>query len=128
MFSNNRRNKRLSVLAAVVLAALALFALRGFLPWGNGGATPSGASYEALIIVDGAPYRRIPLVSGAPRETFTVETGRGKNIITVENGAIAVVDADCPARVCVRQGPISRPGEVIACLPHRLLIEVREAP
>ena len=99
MFLNNRRNKRLSVLTAVVLAALALFALRGFLPWGNGDATPSGAAYEALVIVDGAPYRRIPLVSGAPRETFTVETARGKNIITVENGAIAVIDADCPARV-----------------------------
>lgn len=128
MFLNNRRNKRLSVLAAVVLAALALLAPRGFLPWENGDAVPGDAAYEALVIVDGATYRRIPLVSGAPRETFTVETAGGKNIIAVENGAIAVIDADCPARVCVRQGPISRPGEVIACLPHRLLIEVRNAP
>jgi hypothetical protein len=35
-----------------------------------------------------------------------------------------VADADCGALVCVRGGAKSLPGDMIACLPHRLVIKV----
>lgn len=118
---------------ALGLAAWAFFAPRGFLPWANGlfqeaetgGKTPSPR--VAVVTVDGAVWRTLPL-SAAERAVFTVKTPRGQNRIVLNGGTVAVEDADCPNRLCQKQGAISRPGEVIACLPHRLLIEVREAP
>ena len=33
-------------------------------------------------------------------------------------------EADCPDRLCVRQGAVSRVGESIICLPHELVVTV----
>ena len=32
--------------------------------------------------------------------------------------------ADCPDGYCIRQGKITGKGQVIVCLPHRLVLEV----
>ena len=48
----------------------------------------------------------------------------GYNVIEVERGRIRVAEADCPDQVCVRQGWISNSVVPIACLPHRLVIQL----
>jgi len=35
-----------------------------------------------------------------------------------------VAQADCPDKICVHTGPISQEGEVIACLPHGVIIYI----
>ena len=134
--SLNRHSSRRVAIAAFVLglAALALFAPRGFLPWGGGvspAAEEGGAMVRprvAVVTVDGVVWGTFPLPAEGVREVFTVETPQGWNRIVLHDGTVAVEDANCPNHLCQRQGSISQPGEVIACLPHRLLIEVREAP
>ena len=79
----------------------------------------------AVISVDGSVRREIPLTTHRGRETIAIETAEGRNTIVIDDSAIAVTDADCPDRICVKTGPIRKKGEVIACLPHRLLIEIR---
>lgn len=117
---------------ALGLAALAFFSPRGFFPWANGLSQEAEVGGDApsprvvVVTVDGAVWRTLPL--SAERAVFTVKTPRGQNRIVLNGGTVAVEDADCPNRLCQKQGAISRPGEVIACLPHHLLIEVREAP
>ena len=119
---------------ALGLAALAFFAPRGFLPWAPRGVSPAEeiggdapSPRVVVVTVDGAVWDILPL-SAAARAVFTVKTPRGQNRIVLHGGTVAVADADCPNRLCQKQGAIARPGEVIACLPHHLLIEVREAP
>lgn len=46
------------------------------------------------------------------------------NYIVVENGTVEVTYANCHGKDCVRTGKISREGQVIACLPHKLLITI----
>lgn len=48
----------------------------------------------------------------------------GRNLIRVENGAVMVAQADCPDKVCVQTGPIQKEGQVIACLPHGLIVYI----
>ena len=48
----------------------------------------------------------------------------GYNRVRVKEGSIAVIDADCPDKLCVSQGYISSGGLPIVCLPHRLSVEV----
>ena len=86
--------------------------------------SPAENTY-AEITVDGKLERRVQL-SAHQDETFLVETSRGRNQIRIRDGAIEVIDADCPDRVCVKSPPIRQPGEIIACLPHKLLIEIRK--
>ena len=59
-------------------------------------------------------------------DTFTVSTDLGTNKIIVENGRAYVTDADCPDRICEQMGLISKPGETIVCLPHKLIVEVND--
>ncbi len=57
-------------------------------------------------------------------ELFLNDGNGGSNTITVYNGQISVTEANCPDLVCVRTGAISETGEVIACLPHKLIITI----
>ena len=55
---------------------------------------------------------------------LVVATSLGTNTVVVENGSVRMAEADCPHGDCLRQTPISRPGEQIICLPHELWIEI----
>ena len=55
-----------------------------------------------------------------------IKGAEGENVLVIENGTARIEEADCPDGLCVRQGSISRPGESIICLPHRLAVRVAE--
>lgn len=57
---------------------------------------------------------------------YTVSNELGTNTIVIENGMAFVIDADCPDKLCEKQSAISLPGEMIICLPHKLIVEVRD--
>ena len=106
---------RATVIAAAVLAVLAaaLFLL----------ASPRGTSGRLIALVhdgDGAVHE-LPLDEDAVLE---VATPLGANTVVVEGGSVRMDAADCPHGDCLRQRPISRPGEQIICLPHELWIEI----
>lgn len=42
----------------------------------------------------------------------------------VREGRIAVTENNCPQKICMRMGYISRPGQMIACVPKKILIYV----
>ena len=54
----------------------------------------------------------------------TFSLNGGSNVLVVENGEAWVSEANCPDKVCMGMGKISRNGEFIACLPNRLIIVV----
>ena len=52
--------------------------------------------------------------------TYDLET----NIIKIEKEKVWVESATCKNQVCVNHKPISKKGEVIACLPNKVIIEI----
>ena len=82
--------------------------------------TGSEGSY-ALIEVDGDEYSRVDLSKDT---VFTVTTEAGTNTIRVQNNEISVDSADCPDKICVNHASIHQSGEVIVCLPHKLVITI----
>ena len=59
--------------------------------------------------------------------TDTVKTNvspDSKNILVIENGKAYISEADCPDKICVAHRKISKTGETIVCLPHKLVIEI----
>ena len=73
------------------------------------------------IKVDGLIIRKLDL---SVDEIFTIETSGGKNIVKIKSGAVSVTAADCLDKICIRRGAIKNVGETIACVPHKLLIEI----
>lgn len=55
---------------------------------------------------------------------FTDKNG-GKNVLTIKEGKAWMSDADCPDKLCMKQNTITKTGESIICLPHKLVIEVQ---
>ena len=100
----------LLLVGVLLLAALLLFAL-------TRGTREEGAA--AVVTVDGVEVGRYPL-----SKSGTFPLNGGTNILVVENGEAWVTEANCPDKICMAMGKISRNGEFIACLPNRLLIVV----
>ena len=53
-----------------------------------------------------------------------IETDLGYNVVSVHGGRICIKEADCPDCSCVKQGEISKKGDKLVCLPHKLIVEV----
>ncbi len=76
------------------------------------------------IQVDGEDYKIIYFDPKIVGKKLTIETEFGYNLLEIGDGKVRVIDADCPDQLDVKQGYISKPGEVIVCLPNRLVIEI----
>ena len=48
----------------------------------------------------------------------------GTNTLVIENGQAYIADATCPDKICIYQGKISRSGEMIICLPNRMIAKI----
>ena len=82
--------------------------------------------YIAYIYVDGILYESIPLYEITTPYSFRICTETGAyNDIYVESGSICISSADCPDRVCVKQGAITNNLLPITCLPHHLVIALK---
>ena len=49
----------------------------------------------------------------------------GTNRLIIKDGEAFVREADCPDKICVKQGHIKNPGEVIVCMPHRVVVTIK---
>ena len=57
-------------------------------------------------------------------QTITIGEEDWENILEIKNGRASMIKADCPDKVCVNHAPISKKGETIVCLPHKVVVEV----
>ena len=113
-----RKNKA-TVIAGVAIA-VALFAAFTLLAPGG----EADISRLDVVIHDGDGNDHVlPLAQDGE---LVVETGLGANTIVVSGGQARVSHADCPNGDCMRQLPVSQPGQQLICMPHRLWVEVVE--
>ncbi len=47
------------------------------------------------------------------------------NKVIIENGVAKMQSADCPLKICERHAAIHKKGEIIVCLPHKVIVEIR---
>ncbi|MCH5186776.1 MAG: NusG domain II-containing protein [Oscillospiraceae bacterium] len=111
---NIKSNLKWAALFACICALCAgLIALRHYF------VAPGG---KAVIKQNGEIIRELSL--SEDYEITVKSDDGGYNRVRVKDGSIAVVDADCPDRLCVNQGYISSGELPVVCLPHKLSIEV----
>ena len=110
---NMKNHKRdLILIGILLLAASALFFLFTEKQAGEEGAA-------AVVTVDGTEIARYPL-----NRNGTFVLNGGSNTLIVENGEAWISEANCPDKLCMGFGKISKKGEIIVCLPNRLIVVI----
>lgn len=104
-----------------ILLASILFFLAGTIYLFNRRGMESGPD-KFIVNLDGDP-----VYEGKLYEDRTVEiTGdRIYLLLRVANKEVRVEKAGCPKKICVKQGPISRKGQSLICVPQELIITVK---
>ena len=111
-----RRNDLILIgilLAVLVLAGLAFFLLRE-------------EGDRVKVTVDGEEYGTYPLSEDTVVEIRTGKDGEELNRLIIRDGKAFVERATCPDGICSNHRPISRDGESIVCLPHKVVITVEQ--
>lgn len=114
---NDKIRLKRDIILVLVMLAVAMMALLII----NYGVKKKGT--YAVVKVDGQELYKLEL----DKDTTVDVAGYqgGLNRIEVKAGKVSMTEADCPDELCVKTGKISRTGETIVCLPHRVVIEIK---
>ena len=77
----------------------------------------------AVISYDGEDIISLKLSEDT---VYRFEGSNGYNVIEIKDGRLSITEADCPDKICVKHKDIKNEGEVIICLPHKLVVEIEE--
>ncbi|MGF0040346.1 NusG domain II-containing protein [Peptoniphilaceae bacterium SGI.131] len=77
------------------------------------------------IQVNGEEIKTVDFVESEIGKTYEIKTKFGRNVIEIGDERVRVIEASCPDQIDVKQGWISQTGELIVCLPNRLIIEIK---
>lgn len=126
--ARKRRNDILLIAGVLLVAALAWVGLGGGLAVIQGalGMAPATSGTTWAVIQNAEGYRQV--VDLSKDAVYQVDSSLGHNEITVQGGRISDSEADCENQVCVNTGWVSHPGDVIVCLPHKLVVQVVSDP
>ncbi len=102
------------LIAAVVLLLAGILAL----VFRFAGGDPGGS---VQVKVDGKVVGTYALME---EQTIPIDTEYGHNQLVIKGGEAYMNESDCPDHYCEEQGHVSKTGETIVCLPHKLVAEV----
>ncbi len=105
----------------VIFVILIFTSLSGLLLQGSFFAERQGL--QAVVEVDGALYGRYSLEEKNGK-TLAITTEFGYNKIVIENGGVRVTESTCPDRLEILAGEIRNSGEMLVCLPNRLVVRI----
>ncbi|MGM9531124.1 NusG domain II-containing protein [Intestinibacter sp.] len=103
------KKKDIILIIVVLLVASIAFGAKSLLSKQGG---------EATITVDGKVYG---IYSLDEDQTINVDD---HNTVVIKDGVVHMEDADCPDKLCIKQGEISYDGEKIVCLPNKTIVQV----
>ena len=58
------------------------------------------------------------------KENISAQGPLGTTHIRIAEGKVWVVDSPCPHKLCMKMGKKGRAGEVIVCVPNRVIVRV----
>lgn len=83
-----------------------------------------GDKTYAVIEVSGKLFQKISLGQSGARLEIRVPGNLGESIVEVDRDKVRMIYSPCPDKDCMRQGWVSRPGQMIVCLPNRVVIKI----
>jgi len=70
-------------------------------------------------------YRRVAIKSNDYKEIIPIKSNLGLNVLKIYNGGVEMIESDCGNSVCINTGFINGIDEMIVCLPHEILVQIK---
>lgn len=112
----NKTKKDLLLIAVILSISAAGFAVNYFI-------NQKPAIYLE-VSVDGQIIRTLPL--NQDTDLMIGGVNGGSNHLVIQNETAWVDDTSCPDKICIHQGKIRLTGQMIVCLPNRVIIKVAD--
>lgn len=74
---------------------------------------------KVVVTVDGKTYGTYDLDKDRVIEIDHHDT------MIIRDKTVHMQDADCPDKLCIKQGEISKDGQKIVCLPNKIVVEIK---
>lgn len=107
------------ILTIILIAAV----LIGFNYFRSKSIAKNSKELVAEISVKGKVYKNIVLSN--EKQEFSIKTELGENTVKAHDKGIEIIDASCHDHICEKTGFITKPGEMIVCLPNKVSIKIK---
>ncbi|MCR5451173.1 MAG: NusG domain II-containing protein [Lachnospiraceae bacterium] len=111
---NNRAN--ITILIILIFLIVAFFLARNFF-WSD---TP-----DTVVIQHNDSIKEYPLSEDNDIAIMDI-LNNYHNLVIIKDGKVWMEKADCPDKLCMKQGKISKEGQSIVCLPHKIIVSLRK--
>ena len=115
----NKRKNDIMIFGILILTALVLLGFRSFF-------TKEGGT--AIVTVNGTEFGSYDLQENQTIDIHMTKGSDGRvceNTVIIEDGEVHMGSANCPDRLCVKQGSVTKVGESIICLPNRVVVTIQ---
>lgn len=107
-----KRIRSIIILAGILLISAVWFMIHSIRDTGG----------VVIITLGGEVIQEMPLNENG---SFLAGSKEGDyNLVVVEDGKAYVAEANCANQICKNSKSISKSGEVITCIPHRLVVTI----
>jgi len=107
--------KRGDIILTAFLLIIAMV-LAGLFAFGH------SAADTVEVLIDGKLYTSASLDTP---QTITIDQQNRYAVIEIKDKQVRMVSANCPDKLCVKQGYISKAGQSIVCLPQKIVIVLK---
>ena len=77
------------------------------------------------IQVNGEEIDTIEFSKDIIGKTYRIETEYGHNVLEFGDEEVKIIDASCLDKLCINQGTINKVGQLLVCLPNRVVVEIK---
>ncbi len=105
------------------LGFIIIVALLGFYLKGEAVPGDVNASRRAVITRNGNKMAELDLNKVEEPQYFTFDDGIHVTILA-EKGSIKFLEADCPDKICIKTGTLTKPGSQAICMPSRTIVKI----
>ncbi|WP_347995304.1 NusG domain II-containing protein [uncultured Eubacterium sp.] len=81
----------------------------------------NGEADTVVIYVDGKIEKKLDLNKN---QEYKVNVDNGYNIIRIKDKKVRIKESDCSNQTCVNMGTISKDGQTLICLPHKVEVTI----
>ena len=75
-------------------------------------------------VVDGEEYASYSFAEISGTKSVKINTQYGYNVLEITNEGARMTESSCPDKVDVLCGEISKPGQMIVCIPNRVSVKI----
>lgn len=105
------------IVATVLISAMIIYLLFA--------GTVFGEQPEMVVIsVDGREYASYNLAEISEVKNVEINTEFGYNTIEITSDGARVTDASCPDKTDIQSGKITKPGQMLVCVPNRVTVRI----